>query len=269
VTVHGNAGTVGAGFRPTYLRSLSAAHPSKIHVLAIDYRGFGLSTGTPSEPGLINDGLAAVRFAVDQLGIPPSRIALVGQSLGTAVTFGVAEALATQSPPEEVAAVITIAGFSSLKELIKTYKAGGYIPILSPLRGYPKVQQWFTRFVYEPWESVARVASLVKHSPNLNLVLIHAKNDYEIPWHHCDMLFVHAASAARKTIEGEDTKMKISDALESRVVKAYGDESIHATWPEEKSNGRRINQWLVKWGGHNRIVTSAGTSVIVAQAFGL
>jgi abhydrolase domain-containing protein 12 len=238
-------------------------------VLAIDYRGFGLSTGAPSEPGLINDGLAAVRFAVDQLGIPPSRIALVGQSLGTAVTFGVAEALAAQSPPEELAAVITIAGFSSLKELILTYRIGGYIPILSPLRGYPMIQKWFTRFVLESWDSAARVVSLVKNSPNLNLVLIHAKNDYEIPWNHCDTLFVHAANAARKTIEGWDTKMKIADALKARVVKTYGNESTLATWPEEKSNGRRVSQWLVKWGGHNAVVTSAGTSVIVAKAFGL
>ncbi|KAA8908211.1 Alpha/Beta hydrolase protein [Sphaerosporella brunnea] len=267
--IHGNAGTLGAGYRPVYLRSLSAAHPSKIHVLAIDYRGFGLSTGTPSEQGLINDGLSAVRFAVDQLGISPSQIALVGQSLGTAVTFGVAESLASQSPPEELGAVISIAGFSNLKELLLTYRIGGYIPILAPLRGYPKIQKWFSNFVVEPWSSVTRVASLVKNSPNLNLVLIHAKNDYEIPWIHSDLLFVHAASAARKTLEGEDTKMKISDALDAKVLTSYGHESTLATWPEEMSNGRRISQWLVRWGGHNAVVTSASTAVIVARALGL
>lgn len=213
--------------------------------------------------------MSAVRFAVDQLGIPPSRIALIGQSLGTAITIGVADQLAAQSPPEEFAAVITIAGFSSMKELLLTYRIGGYFPVLAPLRGYPKVQTWFTEYLLESWDSVGRLARLVKNSPNLNLVLIHAKNDYDIPWKHCDALFVHAASAARKTIEGEDTKMKVSDALDARVITTYGNESTLATWPEDRSNGRRISQWLVKWGGHNAVVTSAGTSVIVAKAFGL
>ena len=213
--------------------------------------------------------MSAVRFAVDQLGIPPSRIALIGQSLGTAITIGVAGELAAQNPPEELAAVITIAGFSSMKEVILTYRVGGYIPILSPLRRYPKVQEWFTKHVRESWDSVGRLATLVRNSPNLNLVLIHAKNDYEIPWQHCDSLFAHAANAAWKTLEGEDTEMEVMDALDSRIIKTYGSESTLATWPEEKSNGRRISQWLVKWGGHNAVVTSAGTSVIVAKAFGL
>lgn len=267
--VHGNAGTVGAGYRPSYLRSLSAAHPTKIHILAVDYRGFGLSTGDPTEAGLITDGVSAVRFVVDQLGIPPSRIALVGQSLGAAVTIGVADKLAAQSPPVELAAVITIAGFSSMKELLLNYRIGGYLPVLAPLRGYPKLQKWLSGHLRETWDSAARLATLVKNSPNLNLVLIHARNDYDIPWQHCDSLFVHAANAARKTIEGEDTKMKVSDALASRIITAYGNESTHAIWPEEMSNGRRISQWLVKWGGHNAVVTSAGTSVIVAKAIGL
>ncbi|KAF8253806.1 alpha/beta-hydrolase [Wilcoxina mikolae CBS 423.85] len=264
---HGNAGTVGAGVRPIYLRSLSAAHPSKIHILAIDYRGFGLSSGTSSEDGLIKDGVAAVRFAVDKLGIPSTHIALVGQSLGTGVTIGVAEALAKQSPPEELAAVITIAGFSNLQELLQTYRIGGYIPILSPLRGYPKLQAYFVKYIIEPWNTTARIGSLVKHSPNLNLILIHAKNDFEIPWHHCDTLFVHAANAA--VLMGGGEPLTIAQALEERVVKTYGDESTLALWPKGKSNGRKISQWLVKWGGHNKVVTSAGTAVIVAKALGL
>jgi len=267
VIVHGNAGTVGAGVRPIYLRSLSAAHPSKIHILSIDYRGFGLSSGTPSEDGVIKDGVAAFRFAVDKLGIPPSRIALVGQSLGTGVTIGVAEFLAIQSPSEELAAVILIAGFSNLKELLQTYRIGGYIPILSPLRGYPKLQEFLVKYVLESWNTTVRIGSLVKHSPNLNLILIHAKNDFEIPWRHCDTLFVHAANAAALIGGGEP--LTIAQALEERVVKTYGDESTLALWPEGKSNGRRISQWLVKWGGHNKVVMSAGTSVIVAKAFGL
>ncbi|CCX29888.1 Similar to Monoacylglycerol lipase ABHD12; acc. no. Q08C93 [Pyronema omphalodes CBS 100304] len=265
---HGNAGTLGAGIRPIYLRSLSSAHPSKIHILAIDYRGFGLSSGVPSEAGLIEDGLTAFRFA-SSLGIPSSRIALVGQSLGTAVTIGVADSLASQTPKQELAAVITIAGFSNMKELLQTYHIGGFIPILSPLRGYPKVRGFFESFIYESWNTTARIGSLVKNSPSLSLVLIHAKNDFEIPWQHCEKLFAYATNAA--VLQGGEhaEPLTLGEALEIRKVKNYGYESTHAWWPEERSYGRTISQWLVKWGGHNQVVMSAGTSVIVSKALGL
>jgi abhydrolase domain-containing protein 12 len=245
------------------MRSLSAAHPNKIHIIAIDYRGFGLSSGTPSEEGLITDGMTVIRFAMEQLGIPPSRIAVAGQSLGTAVTFGAAETFAAQDPPIEFSAVITIAAFSDLKRLILTYRIGGWFPILSPLRGYPMIQQYFVKYLLEPWDATTRVASLVRRSPNLNLVLMHAENDWEIPWKHCDALFAAAVNAT------SEIPLTLEDALNGKVVKTYGDESTLATWPEEKSKGRRINQWVVKWGGHNEVVTSAGTSVIVAKALGL
>ena len=251
------------------MRSFSAADPSKIHVLAIDYRGFGLSSGIPSEAGLIQDGLAAVRFAVDQLGIPSSRIALVGQSLGTAVTFGVAEALSTQSPPEELGAVISIAGFSHLRELVLTYKAGGFFPVLAIFSGFPRLQRWITGFIIETWNSTARVESLVQHSPNLNLVLLHATNDRDIPNFHCDELFAHAASAVEKTLDPEGTTKSVGALLDARIITNYGNESTFATLPKERSNGRQISQWIVGWGGHNAVVTSATTSVIVAKAFGL
>lgn len=267
MAVHGNAGTLGAGVRPAYLRSLSAASPDKIHIIGIDYRGFGQSSGSPSEAGLIQDGLAAVRFAVDQLHIPPARIALVGQSLGTGVTVGVAEALATRAPPEELAAVITIAAFSSMRELLLTYRIGGWFPILSPLRGYPRVQQFLTSYVVELWDTARRLERLVKHSPNLNLILIHATDDWEISWRHCDTLFARAANAA--VLMGGGEPLTVEEALAGKEVRTYGDEGMLARWPAARSNGRRISQWLVKWGGHNNVVTGAGTSVAVAKAFGL
>jgi abhydrolase domain-containing protein 12 len=181
----------------------------------------------------------------------------------------VADALASQEPKQELAAVITIAGFSNMKELLQTYHIGGFIPILSPLRGYPKVRGFFESFIYESWNTTARIASLVKNSPALNLVLIHAKNDWEIPWQHCEKLFAYAANAA--VLQGGDQvePLTLGQALEMREVKNYGYESTHAWWPEERSYGRRINQWLVKWGGHNQVVMSAGTSVIVSKALGL
>ena len=58
--MHGAGGTVGSGYRVPNYYALSAGQPEKIHVLTFDYRGFGHSTGTPSESRLILDALATV-----------------------------------------------------------------------------------------------------------------------------------------------------------------------------------------------------------------
>jgi fermentation-respiration switch protein FrsA (DUF1100 family) len=57
-------------------------------LLALSYRGYGGSTGKPSEKGLISDGQAAYDFAVARY--PPGRIVLWGESLGTAVAIALA-----------------------------------------------------------------------------------------------------------------------------------------------------------------------------------
>jgi abhydrolase domain-containing protein 12 len=97
--LHGAAGTVGSGYRTPNYRALSAGDPEKIHVLTFDYREFGKSPGTPSERGLILDALAVADWAMNVAGIPPSRILIFAQSLGTAVTLGVSEHFDLQYPP--------------------------------------------------------------------------------------------------------------------------------------------------------------------------
>lgn len=197
----------------------------------------------------------------------PSRIALIGQSLGTAVTFGVAERLATNPHnPIELGAVITIAAFSNMKDLVLTYSIGGVLPILSPLRPYPFLQNLFSKYIYETWKSDERVVSLIKASKNLNLILLHAYNDFDIPWSHCDALFYAAANA---TLTSTDEPLKYLDVVKLKERTDYGAESYRHRWPKARSGGNSIEQWIVTWGGHNQVVTSAGTSVIVAKALGL
>ena len=65
------------------------------NVLAIDYRGFADSTGTPSEAGLLTDAEAAWDFVMTRSGKGGAEnIILVGQSLGTGVASGLAGKLA-------------------------------------------------------------------------------------------------------------------------------------------------------------------------------
>jgi fermentation-respiration switch protein FrsA (DUF1100 family) len=102
--LHGNGGSLAD--RAPQIRQLAAWGFS---VLAIDYRGFGGSTGSPSEAGLIEDGEAALRQAA-ALGFPISRILLVGQSLGS----GVATALAAR---RAFAGLLLDSPFSSLVDV--------------------------------------------------------------------------------------------------------------------------------------------------------
>ena len=77
-------------------------------LLALNYRGYGGSSGTPTEDGLIADAVAAYGFA--RAHYPAGRIVLFGESLGTAVTVALAAG-------HEVAGVILDAPFTSAAEV--------------------------------------------------------------------------------------------------------------------------------------------------------
>jgi pimeloyl-ACP methyl ester carboxylesterase len=59
-------------------------------VFAFDYRGFGASTGTPTEQGLYDDAAAAYRYLIQTERVRPTRIILAGRSLGSAVAVDLA-----------------------------------------------------------------------------------------------------------------------------------------------------------------------------------
>jgi hypothetical protein len=58
-------------------------------IVLVDYRGYGLSEGTPGETGLYVDGLA-IYDATIRRGFGPERLVLFGRSLGAAVAVEVA-----------------------------------------------------------------------------------------------------------------------------------------------------------------------------------
>ncbi len=83
----GNGG--GLNLRADRFRRLTADGTG---LVALAYRGYGGSSGSPSEAGLIQDAASAYAFAVARYA--PERIVLWGESLGS----GVAVALAAQQP---------------------------------------------------------------------------------------------------------------------------------------------------------------------------
>jgi pimeloyl-ACP methyl ester carboxylesterase len=77
-------------------------------VLLFDYRGYGASSGRPSEQGLIEDGMAAYDWLRAE-GIRSGQVHVIGQSLGNAP----AARLAASRP---VAALVLVSPFTSLPD---------------------------------------------------------------------------------------------------------------------------------------------------------
>ena len=99
VYFHGNGGSL--RYRVERFHKLIGAG---IGLVALEYRGYGGLSGSPSEPGLIADAEAAYGFAAAHY--PVQQIVLWGESLGS----GVAVALAAEKP---VGRVILEAPFTS------------------------------------------------------------------------------------------------------------------------------------------------------------
>ena len=81
---HGNANNLAQD-----ARRLSALAGTDYGLLAVDYRGYGGSTGSPDQTGILLDAGAAYAKTIE-LGIKPENIVLYGHSLGTGVAINMA-----------------------------------------------------------------------------------------------------------------------------------------------------------------------------------
>ncbi|KAA8576084.1 hypothetical protein EYC84_006246 [Monilinia fructicola] len=245
INFHGTFGNVAQGERTSSYRAMPDGSTSNIHILAIDYRGFGRSTGFPTEEGLITDGIAAVDWAMKVAQVPSSRIVILGQSLGTAVACGVADSFAMQGI--EFAGVVLVAGFTDVSSLLTSYSIAGWIPVLSPLRSYPALQKLFISYVSDKWPSTSRLTNYVQISKRVRLFIIHALDDYEIPWYHSQGLF---AAAANGTMES-GINMELLDKMKARNTIDMGDGAFISTW--KTGNDKIIRQEVVGHGAHSTV----------------
>jgi fermentation-respiration switch protein FrsA (DUF1100 family) len=90
VYFHGNGGNLSV-----WMPALASLHAMGLRVLAIDYRGYGLSSGSPSEEGVYRDAEAAVRYAAGHraahAGVP---LIFWGRSLGGPIAAAATHAIA-------------------------------------------------------------------------------------------------------------------------------------------------------------------------------
>lgn len=177
------------------------------------------------------DGVATVDWAMQVAKVPAERIVIIGHSLGTAVTAAVAEHFGKSGI--SFAGVIVIAGFTDLPTLLTSYSIGGWVPILSPLSSFPWLQAWFASYVVDKWPSAQRLANFVRMSKRVRLFIIHAKDDFEIPWFHSEGLFAAAANATT----GAGMEPSMIQKMKARNTVDMGNGAFVSTWND---GGNRI-----------------------------
>ncbi|KFY68203.1 hypothetical protein V496_01225, partial [Pseudogymnoascus sp. VKM F-4515 (FW-2607)] len=241
--MHGAGGTVGSGYRVPNYRAL---------------------TGTPSESGLILDAIAVVDWAMNVAGIPPSRILIFAQSMGTAVSIAVSQHLALQSPPVVFAGTILVAPFVDVGTLVATYRVAGTVPILSPLARIPLLFNYLQRFIRDKWLSKDNIARYVRtneaNGEKYRLTLIHAEDDYDIPWHHTSTIFWHAVNASVSVgISYDDLALR---KLESKV-----DLGAAGSAMEWRTDNGVIREEILKTGLHDVIMGYPVITMAVMRSF--
>lgn len=149
---------------------------------------------------------------------------------------------------------------------MKTYRIFGIIPILSPVRFYPWVEDFIVRQILDTWDTKARIEALVRsyaqpaganneRSRRLRLHLLHARNDFDIPWRHSQALYLTAANASHS-----DNPVALQDF--GRLTWTWGVEE-----PALRSEGDIVLD-IVPFGGHNKVTASAPVAMAVKKSIG-
>ena len=121
-------------------------------LVALSYRGYGGSSGRPTEKGLIEDARAAYAFAVTHY--PAERLVLWGESLGTALAI----ALAAEKP---VRCLVLEAPFTSAVDVGAQHY--WFVPVRLLMRD---------QFRSDLWIAKVRAPVLIVHGENDRIVPI-------------------------------------------------------------------------------------------------
>jgi uncharacterized protein len=169
--LHGNAENISTHFAAV------AWMPSQgFNVLALEYRGYGGSAGTPSLPGVQLDIDAAFAALLERRDVDPRRIVLYGQSLGGALAVHYAARGAHRG---SVRALIADSAFADYRLIVRE-KMAGFV-ITWPFQWLPALT---VDNDYSPRAAIGDVA--------VPVLLIHGERDAVVPVHHARLLFEQA-----------------------------------------------------------------------------
>ena len=122
---HGNAGDMAS--RLEHVKNLQGA--LKCNVFMVSYRGYGKSSGKPSEDGFNEDALAAFKYLTESPNIDSSKIMVFGHSIGGAVAIHLCHAVRGNAEAQPVGLIVENT-FTSIAEMAGPLmrRVGGYLP---------------------------------------------------------------------------------------------------------------------------------------------
>ncbi|XP_037357733.1 protein ABHD12B [Talpa occidentalis] len=182
VYLHGSAEHRAAPHRLKLVKVLSAGG---FHVLSVDYRGFGDSTGRPTEEGLTTDAICVYEWTKARSGTTP--VCLWGHSLGTGVATNAARVLEEKGFP--VDAIVLEAPFTNMwvetinYPLLKIYrKLPGFLRTIKDALKEDKI-------VFPNDENVKFLSS--------PLLILHCEDDKTVPLEFGKQVYEIAYNAYR------------------------------------------------------------------------
>lgn len=198
----GGNGEEAAGRMMALMQSQAKDFLSGYHVMAVDYPGYGKSTGKPTEESIYRMAQLAYNAAISRPEVDASRLVLVGWSLGT----GPVSMLASKI---QIAGMVLMTPFLNGTELVKSFlennfKAG---KTLTAMAG------WMVRNKF-PSDQYAKTVSA-----NARVLVLGARQDSAIPYGQAEQLASHYPNVDFVLLEGGHdapwTELKSYEAMKA------------------------------------------------------
>lgn len=170
--LHGNAENIS-----THFMGMTWITHHGWEVFILDYRGYGISEGSPSIGGVHHDAYMGLKWAIARAEEQQIPLVVLGQSIGgaTAVTL-VANAGAAEQ--QQVSGLIVDSAFSGYRRIAREKLSGSW---LTWAFQYPL--SWTFTDRYSPEKNLAKLPE------NLPLLILHSCADEVIPCTHSQRLY--------------------------------------------------------------------------------
>lgn len=237
--LHGQAGNRGLHNRLESCRSLASL--LQAHVIMIDYRGFGDSTGSPSEDGLVKDAAAAWAWMGNERC---AQAFVYGQSLGAAVAVKFCAALARQGgdAAQRLQGLVLDVPFASVASAML------HNPVACPFRLVPCIRRRLENALADKWESEVTIAAV-----ECPILIFGGGRDKIVGAEGATRLYAAAKGARHRSLESSSSQSALptSQRVWHRML-----------WEADHSNVWTFNEWLSAMG---RFVIACGSGDVLEE----